>query len=299
MIEVIDSLLAPDIFLQSNGDEDWHIMAITGVMALLASAGITKQAYDKYRKSRAVRNRATEPVRSVAMGTSELKGRAKPYGELHPQPFQEGECVRADYTVEEMVSKETDDGEQTSEWETVRSGTVGDHVVLEDDTGAIVLDDPPVNYSRSARTRNTEGRISNLLEGTFFERWFDFSPNEATQRFLNEEVGLPVDSDNRRRYTQRVLTEDKDLYVLGEATHHDGRFDEEVLDELEERHGSFQDDYTVERDSASGDYIVSDKDESQLIRRYYLYGLVWLAIGVVVFVFALFALASAVIEAGV
>jgi len=297
LAEATELLLTFDIFPQSNGDlEDWQMMAIAGVASLAVSGGLAKVSYGYYRKSRAIKNRATEPIRSLAMGTTELKGRAKPYGEPYPQPFKEGECVTADYNIEERVTKEDDDGEQTTEWETVRSGTLGDHVVLEDETGAIVVDDPPISYRRSAKTQNTEGRLSHWFEGTFMERWFDLSPNEPTQRFLNEEVNLAVNSSNRRRYTQRALTEDTSLYALGEATHHDDSLDYEVLEELDERHDSFQEDYVL---TSGEDYIVSDKDEATLIRRYYLLGVIWFTFGLAVFLFALYALMLTLIELGV
>ncbi len=289
---LLEALVTVEVFaldlLSSNsefGDEDWHLFLMLSAFFLPFGLVSVKKGADMYNRSRLVKNQATEKVRSVAVGRTELKGAARACEEVYPQPFKEGDCVFARWEIEERVTKEVpgEEDETKTEWETQKSGYLGDDIVLEDDTGAIILKDPPMKFSDEATAQITEGRLSNLFEDTFLTRWFDLKPNEPTQRFL-EKQGMPITSDDRRRYTQKVIPPGTELYALGQVVpQEEDDVAEDLLLELEERHENFQENLMMEKDTGSGEYIVSDMSEDELARGKFYRTLILLAGGVLLF----------------
>lgn len=271
------------VVLQSSGDllgdADWEGTAFLGVAFLALGAVAIKLGFDQYQTSQLVKNTAPERIRSVAVGRTELNGAARQYDTTYPQPFTGGECIYGRYRVREQVQEEDSDGETKHVWEPIATGQFGDRLVLEDDTGAIILDNPPVEYSSEMCTTKTQGKLDNLFEDTILGDWFNLGPDEQTARFLDEQ-GIPLTSSNRRQYEQKVVLPETELYVLGQAVRRDDETDEAILDDIAKRHETFMNDLIVERDEGSGEYIVTAKDEESLSRARLLKAMGMVATGV-------------------
>lgn len=262
----IDSPVPLEASGEFLADADWEAAAVFAAGFMLVGLILVKQGFDKYRTSGLIKNTATERVRSMAVGRTELNGEARAYDQTYPQPFTAGECVYGRYRIRERVKKETKDDETETVWESIAFGRFTDRMVVEDETGAVILERPSVGVS----TTKTQGRVANLLEDTVLGDWFDLGPDEQTATFL-EENDIPRTSSNRRRYEQTVVPPGTDLYVLGQATPREDDADEDdVVDRLQERHETFVDDLVIERDDGSGEYIVTTKDEGEIARTHLL-----------------------------
>lgn len=246
-------------------DADWEAAAMVAVLSLAIGGAVIWEGFDHYQTSRLVKNTATERVRSMAVGRTELNGAARPYEGTFPRPFTEGECIYGKYRVKERVKKEDDDGEMKTVWESIAVGSFAERMVLEDETGAVILENPPMGYSGKMCTTKTQGKLANLFEDTFLGDWLNLGPDAQTARFL-EEHDIPLTSGNRRQYEQKVVPDGTELYVLGQATRRSDDTDEAILDQLHERHETFADELIIERDSGSGEYIVTSQDEDEVSR---------------------------------
>jgi len=277
-----------DAFVPLQSDEgsleDWQVMAIAAAMCLLAGVGVLRMGADQYGKSRIVKNTGTEKIRSMAVGRTELNGTARAYDQTYAQPFRKGECVFGTYSVQELVTKQDGD-EEKKEWKTITSGTIGDRIVLEDETGAVIMERPSMTYSGELETRTKQGNLANLFEETFLADWFGLGPNKQTVAFL-EENGIAVSSSNRRKYVQKVVPPETDLYVLGQAVRRDDDADAGLIETLHEKYDGFTDTLVIERDDGSGEYIVTDKSEDKMARDQFLKavaaiggGIVFMALG--------------------
>lgn len=280
--------------LVSDGVGGWLTIVLLGALCVLFGTSSIRQSLEQYRTSKLVENTPTERVRSMAVGRTELTGRAKPYEDTYDQPFEDGECVFGEFWVRELVTKRTNDGKETV-WEPVEHGLLGERIVLDDGTGTVALRQPPVDYSDQLVTKRTQGRLANLIEGTFLGDWFGVGPNDATRSFL-EERGMSVTASNRRQYEQRVVPPGTGLYVFGQAAiASDDDFEQATLDRLTDRYPDFETDLILQRRPSRGGYVVTDKSESQVASEHFwdavrdaLGGIVLIVVGLVLLSIALF-----------
>lgn len=185
-----------------------------------------------------------KPVQSVTMGQTALEGVARPAEQVFPQPFGEGECLYANWKVEDQ----TGTGESES-WSQVASGTLSAPFYLEDDTGRefvdeigkVLVDDP-----EDATVRISEENVDSLGAGEV--------PEAQLQTFY-EEHDVPT-SRHRRRVEQKIITPDTDLYVLGVA---------ERLDDPEEWGAN---DVVITDGDGDDEFIVADSDQREVERNY-------------------------------
>jgi len=280
---LLDGVTAFDglVPLQNNDDalEDWQAMALVAGLCFPVGLAVIKMGFDRYHSSRIVANTGTERIRSMAVGRTELKGTARQYDRTYAQPFEDGECLLAEYSVQELVTKEDGD-EKKQVWETVTSGTLGDRIVLEDETGAVVVKQPSMTYSRELETRKKQGILANIFEGTFVGDWFGLGPNESTVAFL-EERNISLRTNRRRLYEQKVVPSGTELYVLGQATERDDDAeDDAIVERLAGSYDRFLDALVIEGDDGSGEYIVTDKNEGGISRHHLLRALLAIVGGV-------------------
>lgn len=279
--------------LAGDGVKLWLTIVLAGTLCLLFGTTSIRHSLDQYRTSKLVENTPTERIRSMTAGRTELTGAARPYENTYEQPFDDGECVFGDYWVRELVTKQTDDGSK-KEWQAVERGRLGDRIVLDDGTGTATLRQPPVDYSADLVTKRTQGRFANLVEGTFIGDRLDVGPDDQTRSFL-ERQDIPVTSSNRRQYEQRVVPPETELYVFGQAgIASDEDFDDAELDRLTDEYPDLETNLIVERRPGRGDYVVSDKPESEIASEHFwsavrdaLGGIVLVVVGLALLVFAL------------
>lgn len=259
----------PALLLQGDGDvQDWQAAVLFAAMCFALGAVALKRGADRYRKSRMIENTATERVRSMAVGRTELTGTARPYDGTHGEPFGTGEVVFARWRVSEWREKHpNDEDDDTKTWKSVASGRVGDRIVLEDDTGAVTLETPPTGDLSSDLVRTEE-----VGHGTV--------PPAKIAEFL-ESQGVSTVSDNKRRFRQRVIRNGTELYAFGEARRRgDEPREAPTIESLLGRYDTFVDELVFGRDSGTGEYIISDENEDDIARGAFLRTLAYLLGGV-------------------
>ncbi|PSQ33771.1 hypothetical protein BRD11_04855 [Halobacteriales archaeon SW_12_69_24] len=198
-----------------------------GIVLLMFLVGlfVIYKGFDEYRVSRLIRDTATERVRSVAVGRTELA-----------QPFTDGEYLHAMYRVEEY--RESDDG---SDWHSVAFDVWVAPFLLADDTGRIRVEPTATAKFEISEENTTEITVP-----------AGRSPPAGVGEFLESVDGVGPDLDERRRYTQEVIPTGSSVYVLGGAEQRD----------VEE--GGNEDRLVVRRDDGSDRFVVSDMAEDEL-----------------------------------
>lgn len=93
----------------------------------------------KYRLGRRIKNTATERIRSVAVGRTEVTGTCRDAGITYEKPYADGECVYRKWQVEEY-RESTGSSDDGPEWVVVDGNTDVAPFFLEDDTGEILVD---------------------------------------------------------------------------------------------------------------------------------------------------------------
>lgn len=245
----------PGVPLQEGQDvQDWQAALLFAAMCFAVGAVALKLGTDRYRKSRIVKNTSRERIQSMAIGRTELSGTARPSDGTYGEPFGNGEVIFAKWGVSEWREKHpNDDEDDTKTWESIASGRLGTHVVLEDETGAVMLDTPPTGDLSEEMVQTEE-----VGPGTV--------PPEKIAEFLESE-GISTASSNKRQFRQRVIRDGTELYAFGEARRRDDDSrDEAVIQRLQERHDNFVEELVLGRDSETETYIVSDKDEDEISR---------------------------------
>jgi hypothetical protein len=214
------------------GPIDFGIVLLMFLMGLF----VIYKGFDEYRVSRLVRDTATERVRSVAAGRTELEGRAIPADTVFHQPFTDGECLHAMYRVEEY--RDSDDG---SDWHTVATDVWVAPFLLADDTGRI-----RVEPTTTAKVELSEENTTEITVPA------GRSPPAGVGKFLESVDGVGPDVDEKRRYTQKVIPTGASVYVLGGAAQRDVEA------------GGNEDRLVVRRDDGSDRFVVSDMAEDEL-----------------------------------
>lgn len=220
--------------------EDIIELVVLAALGFVVGLYFIYEGAQKYRKYALVRNTATERVRSIAVGRTELEGVARSAWETVDRPFSPGECLYAQWEIEEYRSTGRSDA-----WQRIGAGSYGVPFYLEDDTGRVLVADP----SDATATLSDEHTRQRTVDG-------GRTPNARTQHFCRQQ-GIAPESSNERRYSQGVLPPETRTYVLGQAT------------ELEEARGRDNEDrIQIERDESSDRFIISDRSEDQLVSHY-------------------------------
>jgi len=232
------------LLLQSNSDGDSTFVFLA---MFVGGLYVVYNGFNTWKRKRLMQDTATEKVRSAAAGRTELNGTGTPLGDPVQRPFGDADCLVATYTVERWDEGDDDDG---GNWETIDSGTRYGPIQLDDGTGTMRIEpDDGADFTFE------DGHVREIEVGAR-----DEEPAEIVS-FLqnNDDVGVP-DRDgvtgflfsNRRRYTEKWIPVGQQLYVLGGAT----------PTEPDETNSSG---LVLGQDEASGEFIVSEKDESELV----------------------------------
>lgn len=202
--------------------------------------------FTRWQRLRLMQDTPTEKVRSAAVGRTELTGAGHPIAEPLRRPFDDGQCLLAEYEIEEW----DDDGDDSGSWKTVDSGTLLAPFLLDDGTGTI-----RVEPEADAAFRFEDDH----------EREIEVGSNEEEPAAVVDFLGHHTDVDvpardgivgllfsERRRYTQRWIPVGADLYLLGGA-------------EPTENDGAASSGLVLRRGSASGQFIISELSEAELL----------------------------------
>lgn len=113
------------------------------VLVLLVGFAVMGIGAKRFQTGRLIKNTAPEKVRSVAIGRTELRGKAREAGVVFDQPFTDGTCLYYSYKIEQYVEKteRDDDGnkEKKRTWQTTSSHSLAAPFDLDDGTGEILV----------------------------------------------------------------------------------------------------------------------------------------------------------------
>jgi hypothetical protein len=183
-----------------------------------------------------IKNTPTSKIRSLPMGNVEIKGSARPGAEdmCFESPFSGKKCLFYKYEIQEYRQLEDD-----NQWETIDSGFEAKRFLVEDETGAVIVDPESADFefpSNEFKVDNTD------------------SANEHIKEFIKEhDIGRAggIIGENDRKYIEWFIEPGENVYVFGYASN-----------ERDE-----QGEYTVIKDNPAQEmFMISDKSEKELVK---------------------------------
>lgn len=256
-----------DVVLQSEEEDSVLLYTILATLGFFGGVYAIYLGTDTYQKYSLVKNTATERVRSIAMGRTEVNGVVRPAGQCPKKPFADEDCVYAYWRMAEYTPSKNDEGETEYSWNTKAVGSFGTEFYLEGESGREVLVDDP---SDGTVTLTDEKR-----EETFVGRGDE--PDERIGQFCKSQDLEPT-SKYRRRYRQDVIVPGDMVYVLGQAVERDEPVGPNNEDKI-----------LLTEDDASDTFIVSDKSEADLQDHYRTWSMIYLGGGLAVAAYSLWA----------
>lgn len=200
---------------------------------------IIYRGFDEYRVGRLIRDSATESVRAAAAGRTELTGTAEPLDVVLSRPFSDGECLYANYRIQE----EREDSDGDTSWTTLDSDTWLVDFMLDDGTGQIRVE-PEIS---------SKFEISDENSTTLSVAEHEPEPPEVRE-FLEQGTDVEPTQTAARRYIEAVIPPGAEVYVLGGAK------------TRETERGSNAERLVIGRDDGSDRFIISDMTEPELTR---------------------------------
>lgn len=282
------------------------------VLVFLVGFAIMGAGAKRFQTGRLIKNTPTERVRSVAIGRTELQGKARDAGVVFDQPFTSGKCLYYSYSVEQEVERtvKDDDGKTKKErkWETISSHSLAAPFYLDDGTGKIlVVANAGADFQISGGNKFSKtfrsgvpGKYRRNIDTSVdiadaISDGIEWEPHNLATKLESKIplVSVPGTSNNtkprnsgspkqpkyrsstrgrirRYRISQTVLPVDEDVYVYGAAR------------QRKDPMGSNEQRLIIQGDDDTGRFIVSDKGEDTLARKYTKWGLIFLIIGLAV-----------------
>lgn len=235
-------------------------IAISGFGLVFVVAGLYTMNKGRVERAQSERIDDTETtaIRDLEPGTVELKGTARPAEDANvvESPITEQDALATYVEMEEWESS----GQGGGSWETKHEDRTTVSMIVDDGTGEVRIELP------------ADGELN--VEETKTEVGSGDEPPEQIKQYLEAEAAIqeasrydvgPLSFGERRRYSEGMIEPGEDVYVLGAAR--------EAESEWGERN------FVVDEPTESGDFVLSDKSEEELIREGKRSGLVYLGFG--------------------
>lgn len=196
-------------YLRNDGPPgSWLFGVGYAVVGAVGGVWLIRTGFRRWRQRRLIADTPTENVRSLSVGPSELKGRARSTerGSI-TAPFSEEDCLVAKYEIEQY-EEDNDDG---GSWRTIEEGVLHVPFALEDDTGRVLVEPD-------------DDAVFDLDPDDWTTTYVDSGDRGPApiQEFVRATQGLDFPSnrsgkDHDRRYKQNLVRTDESVYVFGSA----------------------------------------------------------------------------------
>lgn len=236
ILGVLSIILLGEIPL-TEGSTDGFIL---GLGLYCGSLILFALGFSRFRNLQLVKDTPTSKIRSMAMGTVEIKGKVAELSEKLETPFTGKECVYYRYTVEEY--RHDDDG---GDWVTIDRGEARKPFSIDDGTGSAVIEPESANIDipRDKMIKVEGSEKPPKLIQDFIEN------NRDVNEGSNEWISL---IDNDRRYSEWYITPKEEVYVFGYAE--------------EERDGNSS--FPVINGGKAPMFYISDRSEKEIRNRW-------------------------------
>lgn len=228
--------------LAENAGFNLFFVGIGGLFLLLGLA-ILAAKVSIFREWFRVKNTPTTTTRAAAVGQADIEGTVRAHEESPESPFTRTEGVYVCWEVSEHSG---------NDWQPLETGDCTDRLVLEDETGEILVEDPGNPFQHNAgdgqgtpsvgHMHSKGSAVENRTEYTIRYTSNDGSGNNRrTQIFVGkgrvsattvpsgerppdrirdwcDAVGIEPEPADRRRYREFVIPEGETVYVHGQAT---------------------------------------------------------------------------------
>lgn len=233
VVGIASVLVTGSIPAGEDAGDTFILLTIGYFVAGLAAYG----GFTEWRELRLIRNTPTSKIRSMAMGTVELKGTAEqgPEDMILESPFSGEDCLFYRYQIEEYRQQG-----KNSSWVTISQGKEGVRFVLDDGTGEVIVDPDGAELEIPPEG---EIRVNSEEQET-----------EEIREFLNQEgISGPggLIGDNDRRYKEWFVSPGEEVYVFGYAsTENDDKGEYPI----------------IKHDDREEMFMISDRSEKELRR---------------------------------
>lgn len=233
-------------------------LVLTGFGLVFVVAGLVLLNRARTERARSSEIGATETtaIRDLEAGPAEVKGTANAADGSTPfeSPLRGTEALAARVEVDEWESSG-----RGGTWQTVHEEETAVPMLVDDGTGAVRVELPADGGLRVDESRT--------------EVESDEEPPEAVRRYVEDTAGLeiperkslgPLSVGEPRRYAEGTIEPGAQVYVLGRAR------------EVASWDGV---DYVIDAPTASGEFVLSDKSEGELVSEGNVGGLVYAVFG--------------------
>jgi hypothetical protein len=288
-----------------------ELLAI-GAIGLLLGVGLIGLGGKRFQTGQLIKNTSPEKARSVAVGRTELRGKARDAGVVFDKPFTDGKCLFFSYEVEQYVRERTTDSDGNTQtekkWETTSSQSLAAPFYLDDGTGQIlVVANAGPDFEISDENKFTETFSGRTIPGEY-QKQIDTSVDIAdaiTEDIEWEPYNLSTKIDSKVPFFS-VPGTSNDVKPRNSGApqqpdfspHHTSgqilkrRISQTVLPvdadvyvfgaatQRKDPMGSNEQRLIIQGDEDTGRFIISDKGESDLSKTYTRWGIGYMAVGI-------------------
>lgn len=224
---------------------------------LIAGLYTMKRGREERAQSERFINTKTNEISDLQPGTVEIKGSAHLAADATAieSPIRKNEALATHVEIEQWESSG-----QGGHWETIHEAQQTVPLTVDDGTGTVRVEFP------SYGELNVEANRTEVGSGD--------EPPEEIKQYLQREDAVdeatrheagPISIGERRRYSEGMIEPGEDVYVLGNAR--------------KAHAASGEQEYVIDMPAETGDFVLSDKTEEDLVREGKRAGLVSLAFG--------------------
>jgi hypothetical protein len=239
---IVVGILSTVLLGELPSGEDAIENFILPILVFIGGVGLFSWGFGRFRRLQLIRDTPTQKIKSMSMGTAELKGDAGVVSETLQAPITDRDCVYYEYKVEEYQDSGDD-----SHWETIENGESSEPIGIDDGTAAAVVE------IEEAEVELPDEDYQERVEG-------GDEPPQKIQDFIDQNQDVKQGNnemftifDNDRKFTEYYIQPGDHLYVFGNA-------EEKRLDDGTR--------YPVIREGGAPMFYVTDKSEDYLRDRW-------------------------------